>query len=389
MIYVGIDVASDKHDFMIMTDNGEVYTKHSITIPNTDEGYKKLHNSILKFCGVHHDYQVRIGLESTGFYHLNLLFYLLKNEYEVTLLNPILTNMFKKSKNVHSPKNDNIDSIAICKYLLENTKDFKPYTLKSYHTEALKSLSRDRFSIAEELRKAKIDMYRILSQLFPEYLKLFSNVYQGSALAIITKYPSPKKLSKAHLETISGMIHGKCKVTASEIIQAAKSTIGNDNEYLSFSLIQAIKTMNFIQSRINDYDSMIKHYVDLIDTKITSIPGVGYTTAGLILGEIGDISKFKNAEHLVSFAGLDIEVYESGKFKATNHRISKKGSKYLRYALYQVARVCWIHDKTLHNYYKKKVSEHKHFYVIVGHLEKKMVRIIFSILKSGNAYTPR
>lgn len=389
MIYVGIDVASDKHDFMLMTDEGVFYTKHSVTIPNTTEGYKKLHNSITEFCGANNDYQVRIGLESTGFYHLNLVFYLLQKDYKVTILNPILTNMFKKSKRVHTPKNDNLDSINICKYLQDNQKDFKPYTLTSYHTEFLKSLSRDRFYIIEELRQAKLDVYRILSQLFPEYLKLFSNVYQGSALEIITKYPSPKKLAKAHLETISNMLHGKCKTTAEDIINAAKASIGNDNDYLSFSLVQAIKTLNFIQSKINDYDEMIKYCVDKLNTKILTIPGVGYTTAGLILGEIGDISRFKNAEHLVSFSGLDLEVYESGKFKATNYRISKKGSKYLRYALYQISKVCWRFDSTLHTYYEKKKSEHKHFYVIVGHLEKKMVRIIYSILKSGNAYTPR
>ena len=149
-------------------------------------------------------------------------------------------------------------SINICKYLQDNQKDFKPYTLTSYHTESLKSLSRDRFSIIEELRKAKLDVYRILSQLFPEYLKLFSNIYQGSALEIITKYPSPKKLAKAHLETISNMLHGKCKTTAEDIINAAKASIGNNNDYLSFSLVQAIKTLNFIQSKINDYDEMTK-----------------------------------------------------------------------------------------------------------------------------------
>ena len=144
MIYVGIDVASDKHDFMLMTDTGVFYTKHSITIPNTNEGYKKLHNSITEFCGANNDNQVRIGLESTGFYHLNLVFYLLKKDYKVTILNPILTNTFKRSKKVHTPKNDNLDSINICKYLQDNQEDFKPYTLTSYHSEALKSLSRDR-----------------------------------------------------------------------------------------------------------------------------------------------------------------------------------------------------------------------------------------------------
>lgn len=389
MIYVGIDVASDKHDFFMLNEHGEVFTKRSITIPNTNVGYEKLHKSIKDFCGVHQDFQVHIGLESTGFYHFNLLFFLLKKEYEVTVINPLLTNMLRKSKKVHSPKNDNLDSQNICMFLVDNQKDFKPYTLKSCHTEALKSLSRDRFFIIEELRLAKIDINRILTQLFPEYLALFSNVYQGSALQIITKYPSPKKLSKARLNTITSMIHGKCKTTASEVLNAANASIGNDNEYLSFSLLQAIKTLNFIQSKVSDYDAVIKKYVTSLNTQILTIPGIGYTTAGLILGEIGDISRFKNTEHLVSFAGLDIEVYESGKYKSANHRISKKRYKYLRYALYQVARTCWLHDQTLNKYYEKKKAENKHFFIIIGHLEKKMIRIIYSILKSNNAYTPR
>ena len=98
---------------------------------------------------------------------------------------------------------------------------------------------------------------------------------------------------------------------------------------------------------------------------------------------------FKNAEHLISYAGLDIEVYESGKFKATSHRISKKGSKYLRYALWQVAKVCWKHDTMFNAYYNKKKSEGKHFYVIVGHIEKKLVRVIYSVLKNNKEYTPQ
>lgn len=132
---------------------------------------------------------------------------------------------------------------------------------------------------------------------------------------------------------------------------------------------------------------MIKSYVDKINSKILTIPGIGYTTAGIILGEIGDISRFQGPDKLTSFCGLDIEVYESGKFKATNHRISKKGSKYLRYALWQVAKVCWIHDSIFNKYYLKKKAEHKHHFVILGHIEKKLVRVIYSILKNNTKYT--
>ena len=387
MIFVGIDVASDKHDFFIANELGEVYSKRSITIDNSILGFKKLHKSITEFCEAKNDYKVRIGLESTGFYHLNIIKYLLDNNFEVMLINPILTNMFKKSKRVHKAKTDNIDSQYICKYLLDTKQDFKPYTITSYHTEGLKSLSRERFCLVEDLRKVKLSIYRVLTQLFPEYLKLFSNVYQGSALNILELYNSPKKLSKAQLNTIASLIHGGCKTSADDVIKAAKNSIGIDSDILSFQLTQLIKRLKSLNSEIHEYDSMIKSYVDKINSNILTIPGIGYTTAGIILGEIGDISRFQGPDKLTSFCGLDIEVYESGKFKATNHKISKKGSKYLRYALWQVAKVCWIYDPIFNKYYLKKKSENKHHFVILGHIENKLVRVIYSILKNNTKYT--
>ena len=85
-------------------------------------------------------------------------------------------------------------------------------------------------------------------------------------------------------------------------------------------------------------------------------------------------------------------VYESGKYKAKNLSISKKGSKYLRYALYQAAKVCWIYDPMFNKYYLKKKAEKKHYYVILGHLEKKLIKVIYSILKDKDkkkTYSPQ
>ena len=389
MIYVGIDVASQKHDYYMISSNGEIYTSRSITIPNNNDGYKKLHKSIQDFCGATKDFIVRIGLESTAFYHKNLVSYLLAQGYEVMVINPLLTNMYKKSRMIHIQKNDNIDSIYICKYLMDTNTVFRPYTTISYHTDALKALSRERFSLVEELRLAKINIYKLLTQLFPEFLKLFSNVYNGSALDILEKYNSPSKLSKAHLKTVSSMIHGKCSVTAEKLIEAAKTSIGIKDDYLAFQLSQGIKRLKSIQSTIDEYNDQISKYVDLINPTILTISGVGYITAGLILGEIGDITNFKNSEHLISYAGLDVKIYESGKYKATNLSISKKGSVYLRYALYQVAKACWRFDPMFHEYYLKKQAENKHYYVILGHIEKKVVKVIYSVLKNNKPYSPQ
>ena len=388
MIYVGIDIASDKHDYYMVHDSLTPFSRNSITIPNTISGFKKLQKDIVTFCGVMKDSKVSIGLESTGIYHKAILSYLINNGYKVTLINPILTNMDKKSRHVHNPKNDNIDSKAICTFLL-NSKDLKSYTLTSYHTESLKSLSRERFKLVEEKRKIKQSIYNYIVRMFPEYLKLFSNIYQGSSFDILYKYPGVSLIERAHYKSIAKLLHGKCKVDAYTIKEYAKDSIGDRNKYLSILLKNSLDELKSINNRIDTITSKIQELVLSLNTKLLSIPGISYVTAGIILGEIGDIFRFKSAESLISYSGLDIEVYESGKFKATNKSISKKGSKYLRYALYQVARVIWINDPVFNEYYLKKKSEGKHYYVILGHIEKKIVRLIYSILKNNKEYTPQ
>ena len=387
MIIVGIDVASEKHDyFMLQKETGVVFRSSSITIGNNEEGYKKLHTDIQSFCGATGDSNVRIGLESTGIYHTNIITFLIAQNYKVMMINPILTNMARKARKVHCPKNDNLDSQTICRYLVDHPDEFSPYTPTLYHTSSLKSIARKRFFIARDLRKAKLAVNNMVQLIFPEFKKLFSNIYGDSALAILKEYPSTQKLAKARISKLATLLHGRCKCTAEQLIDAAKHSVGLYSEWYAFELADAIAELEHIQKRISAYDAQIKRYVDEICPNILTIPGVGYVTAGLILGEIGDISRFRSADSLVSFSGMDLTVYESGKYKATHLSPSKKGSVYLRYALFQVSRVIWQCNSTFRNYYEKKLTEGKHHYVILGHIQKKVVRVIFSVLKNNTVF---
>ena len=387
MIYVGIDVASEKHDyFMIHKETGVVFSRSAIKIPNTETGYKKLHSDISAFCGATNDSKVRIGLESTGIYHTNIIRFLLEQNYDVMMINPILTNMARKAAKVHSAKNDNLDAQTICKYMIDNSDKFSPYTLSLYHNEALKSLSRKRFFIAEDLRKAKLAVNGLVQVIFPEFKTLFSNIYGDSAIAVLKTYGTPKALARAHVNKVASLLHGRCKCTAERLIVAAKSSVGISEPHYAFQLMDAIEEMEHIARRIKSYDVQIKAYVDELCPNLLSIPGVGYTTAGLIAGEIRDITRFHSAESLISYCGIDVTVYESGKYKAKNCIPSKKGSKYLRYALFQVSRIIWQHDPVFRSYYEKKQAEGKHYYVILGHIQKKVIRVIYSILKNGSTY---
>lgn len=387
MIYVGIDIASEKHDyFMLQQETGVVFSRSAITVPNTEAGYKKLHSDISAFCGATGDSNVRIGLESTGIYHTNIIRFLLMQNYDVMMINPILTNMARKAAKVHSAKNDNLDAQTICKYMIDNPDKFSPYTLSLYHKEALKSLSRKRFFIVKDLRKAKLAVNSLVQVIFPEFKTLFSNIYGDSAIAILKTYGTPKAIARAHVSKVASLIHGRCKCTAEQLIVAAKSSVGISEPHYAFQLTDAIDEMEHIVRRIHNYDIQIKVYVDELCPDLLSIPGVGYTTAGLIVGEIRDITRFHSAESLISYSGIDVTVYESGKYQAKNCMPSKKGSKYLRYALFQVSRIIWQHDPVFQAYYEKKQSEGKHYYVILGHIQKKVIRVVYSILKNGTTY---
>ena len=232
-------------------------------------------------------------------------------------------------------------------------------------------------------------MNNLVQLIFPEFKTLFSNIYGSSALSILKEYPSPQKLARAHSNKVAALIHGRCKCTADQLIEAARHTVGLKSDCYAFELQDAIAELEHIQHRVDSYKAQIRHYVDELCPNLLSIPGVGYTTAGLIAGEIGDINRFHSTDSLVSFSGTDCTVYESGKYKAQHCIPSKKGSRYLRYALFQVARIIWQWDPTFKDYYEKKAAEGKHYFVIMGHIQKKVIRVIYSVMKSGQKYEVR
>lgn len=312
MIYVGIDVASTKHDcYLMRSKTGEIYS-NPFTIKNDVNGYEKLHKAITTFVEQTGDNKVRIGLESTGPYSLNILKYFKNLNYEITLLNPLLTNMDKKATTVRKTKTDTIDSIAICNYLERNRNDFRPYTSLSYHIEGLKSISRLRFRTVKDLASQKQILNRLLVSSFPEIIDEFSTIDTDTLLNILLKYPTTKAIIEANPIEINREIHWLCKVTADRIISLAKTSIGTSDEYIGFQIKMTINEIIFLKEQVKLYDRQIKAIMDEINSPILSIPGIGYTTGAIILSEIGDINRFSSPDKLLAYSGLDPIIYQSG-----------------------------------------------------------------------------
>ena len=391
MIYVGIDVASKKHDCFIMSDK-DANSNLLITIENDIQGFTKLKETIYDFISVNDD-KVRIGLESTGYYSHNILHYLVKEGFDTMLINPLLTNMERKSSSVRKTKTDKIDAKSICTFLMRN-QEFKPYTIKSYHSSALKSLSRSRFALVKQLSKQKQRLHMLVTITFPEYLKVFSTLHGKTSLEILHKHSIPSKIAKARIDGLTNTIvkaskghHGRD--TAILIKSLASQSTGDQNQVHAIEIKLCIEMIRFLQQQIQIYNVEIKKIVDEYYPIILSITGISYITGAIIIGEIDEISLFSSPDKLLAFAGLDPGVYQSGHYNANNISVSKRGSAYLRWAIHTSASIIIHHDNTFSQYYAKKRMEGKHHLVALGHVSKKLVRVIFSILKYNNSFVPQ
>jgi transposase len=390
MIYVGIDVASTKHDIVISSESGELFKK-AFSIKNDLDGYKKLLSEISFAKEFFNDQNVRIGLESTGHYSRNILHFLILARFEVMFINPLLTNMDRKANSVRKTKTDAIDAKAICMFLIRNQNDFKPYTLSSYHIDELKTLVRQRKSLKNQINKDMNLLHAYVIQAFPEYYKIFKKINSKASMEVLSRYASLSEFKRVRLETLKELIRKSSKghhgLKETQMLKELhSSSIGMDSSALSFSIKQTIERILMIDHQVHDIEREIVHHVNDSKTTLLSAPGVGYTTGAIILAEIGDIHRFKTDDQLLAYAGLDPSVYQSGNFEG-NYKISKRGSSILRWAIYQAAQAAVKFDPVFKAYYLKKKSEGKRHRVIIGHATKKLLRVIRSILKNNTTYS--
>ena len=164
MIFVGIDVAKDKHDCFITNSDGEILF-NVFTIPNTLNGFDDLYQKILS--ATEDVNKVKVGLEATGHYSYNLLGYLIDKGFPTYVINPLHTNLYRKSLSLRQTKTDKVDAHTIASMLMSDV-NLKSYSDTSYHNEELKSLTRYRFDKVRERAKLKTSISRLVTILFPE-----------------------------------------------------------------------------------------------------------------------------------------------------------------------------------------------------------------------------
>ena len=389
MVCVGIDVAKDKHDCFILSSEGVVLAD-VFTIPNNREGFETLLQRI-RSCSFPAD-KIKVGLEATGHYSYNILGFLLDKGLATYVLNPLHTNLYRKSLSLRKTKTDRIDARTIAAMLMSDV-DLKSYTDTAYHNEELKSLTRYRFDKVRQRAKLKLSVSRLVNILFPELETLVPTLHMASIYALLRELPDAQQIAASHLTHLKALLDGASKghygrEKAVEIRDAAKRSIGSTMPAKSLELRHTIQLILELDKEIADVEAAIEEIMNSIQSPITTIPGIGFRMGAMILAEVGDFANFDSPDKILAYAGLSPSIYESGKLKATGTyaHMEKRGSRYLRYAIFNAAKYVCIWDPTFAAYLAKKRAEGKHYNVAISHAARKLVRVIYALQKSGQAY---
>ena len=390
MIYVGIDVAKDKHDCFITNSDGELLFK-AFTIPNNREGFETLSHRIES---VSDDLsKVKVGLEATGHYSYNLLGFLLDKGLPTYVINPLHTNLYRKSLSLRKTKTDKVDSRTIATMMMSDM-NLKSYSDTSYHNEELKSLTRYRFDKVKQRAKLKSSVSRLVCILFPELEKLVPTLHMASVYALLSEFPSANAVAAAHLTRLSNLLSESSKGrygkdTAIRFRDAARISIGSHMPAKSLELKHTIKLIQELTSQIDEIEVAIKRIMDEeIQSPILTIPGISYRMGAMIIAEIGDFSRFDSPDKVLAYAGMSPSTYQSGQLDNCYSHMEKRGSRYLRYALYNATKNVCHWDESFGVYLEKKRAQGKHYNVALSHAAKKLVRLIFAMEKSGQSYKP-
>ena len=389
VISVGIDVSKDKHDCFIVSSEGEILA-NVFSVPNTMDGFHCLLQRI-QDCNIP-EAKIKVGLEATGHYSYNLLGFLLDNGLTTYVLNPLQTNLYRKSLTLRKTKTDRVDARMIASMLLSDV-GLKPYTDTAYHNEELKSLTRYRFDKVRERAKLKSSVSRLVCILFPEMEKLVPSLHIASVYTLLEEFPGAKQIAAAHLTRLKSVLEaasrGRYKRdVAVRIRDAARNSVGSRMPAKSLELQHTIRLIWELDSEIAEIEAEIKTIMDEIESPITTTPGISCRMGAMILAEAGDLFRFDSPDKLLAYAGMSPSIYQSGQLKNSYPHMEKRGSRYLRYALFNATKYVCLWNPTFASYLAKKRAEGKHYYVAISHAAKKLVRLIFALERSRQPYCP-
>lgn len=392
MQYLGIDIAKYHHVLASVFDDGTVHGK-PFEFANTQAGFKGLLDRF-KELEVDPDDSI-VAMESTGHYWVALWSFLGEHGYKVAIVNPVLTDAFRKANTVRKTKTDTLDALTIAEFA--RFKHLGPTQVTPEDADGLKQLTRFRSHLVSERTSLKNRATAAADRLFPELASCFSSKSSATYQALLREFGSAEKIASTDIRTLAKAItqasHGRFgKDKAEEVKALAKSSVGSSYaaEALAYELSQIMGLIGYLDDQVDELDLKIAEMLDPeIGELLQTIPGIGPVTAAAIVAEVGDPNRFDDPRQLVAYAGIDASKSQSGTFDGTGQHMSKRGSSYLRYALLLAADKARMNDPYFGDYYDSMKARGKHHYVALSGVTRKLCGVILAILRDKRPYEPR
>ena len=399
MNYSGIDVSKSTSRYAFLNENGERLTK-PFTLQNNLHHFNELLNRLDKLNL--NPGNLLLGIEATGIWWENLYCMLTEKGFKVVVLNPHQTNKFREALRKKA-KTDDIDAYVIAGLL--RSKEYASSFIPEESIQILREITKLRYQLLKDRKNYERQAYSLLSLLFPEYSQTaVKNPFTISSMAVLKKYPTAKHLAVAkpkHIEKIVRSIKGN-NFNFKEIqhlIDSAKNSIysGRAKDARGLNLNILLTHIEFLNKSISELDQRTDDILSPSSNddpysfpggNLLTIPGVGPKTLAALLSSVGsDGQSFASGKQLIGHVGFFPQIYESGETKHAN-KISKRGPKYLRCALYIAAVACIKHNKEFKALYSKKISQGKTAKQALIYVAKKLAQLCLSMLKSGELYNP-
>ena len=379
--YLGIDIAKHEHVLGSRYESGEQHGK-AFAFANDEKGFASLLERFREL-GAEPEESL-VVVESTGHYWMALWEFLVAHGYDVAIVNPVLTDAFRKADTLRKTKTDRVDAFLIAEYA--RFKNLGPTRVSPEGAEGLKQLTRYRHHLVSERTALKNRLTSVADRIFPELAGLFSGKHSATARAILGEYGTAARVAATDIRTLTRTVreasrgrHGRAK--AEEVKEAAKRSVGT-----TF----AAEALAFEAGHIASLDAEIARLLDPeVGALLQTIPGIGPVCAAAIAAEVGDPDRFDDPKKLMAYAGMDSTKSQSGGFDGDEQHMSKRGSAPLRNALMTAADGARRLDPYFGDYYDSLRARGKHHYVAVSGCARKLCGVILAVLRERRPYEPR
>lgn len=396
MFHLGIDVSKKAGRYFILDESGSKLK--AFTLDNDKDSIGSLPGRFKALCIASEN--LLIGIEATGGFWENIYSFLKDKGFNIVLLNPYHTNKFREAL-AKKAKTDDIDALVIAQFL--RTGEYVQSQVAEEDIQALRELTVLRYEFVKERKNLQRQVFSLLSIVFPEYEKtVIAKPFSQASMRILSEYPTAKHLSNAkpkHIEKIVRRIVGN-NFNIGEIqnlIDTARDSIysGRAKDARATTLRMLLGHIENLSKSIEELEAQMKVILSPSDDddnfpgqNLLSIKGVGDKTLAALISYLGsDGANFPDSNSVVGYVGFYPKIYESGQIRRDN-KISKRGPKVLRWALYMAAVASLRHNNEMRTLYHKKLSQgktEKQALICVG---KKLLQIALSMLKSGESYDP-